>query len=108
MPTYHAHCKGVNFRGPEVRAFVENLDFPAEVTYEREPENQHDENALQLFIDGIMVGYLEADVAAWLSPKIDAGHAYTIEATGLIHSGARALWLALKITEEVIFDGQET
>lgn len=96
MPTYHAYCKGINFRGPEVRSFCAELEYPATAVLEREPDNKHDENAIKIHIDEIFVGYLAKEIAEFIAPKIDAGETFNVDATGTEEHG-KALWLALII-----------
>jgi len=60
-------------------AIIERLkdEVPIPCRFQREPENQHDENAIQIHLDrwrpGLMIGYVPRDVAAKLAPLLDFG-----------------------------------
>jgi hypothetical protein len=60
-------------------AFMEQLSeqTPIDCYFEREPENEHDENAVKILLQrwqaGWHIGYVPRDVAAKLAPLIDSG-----------------------------------
>jgi len=81
-----------------IGAFMEN-DF-LECELEREPLNNHDENAIKVVIskkpyDGFHIGYIDRTIAATLAPLLDGEHVHvesvvitewdTQEATATIH-----------------------
>jgi hypothetical protein len=47
------------------------------VTLVRDPENEHDPNAVRVVIDGVMCGYIPRAQAAGLAVDMDAGKAVT-------------------------------
>jgi hypothetical protein len=51
------------------------------VKIDREQENKYDINALRVTLDGKHIGYLRADSAAVLAPKIDDGELKFLRAT---------------------------
>ncbi|MBF83445.1 MAG: hypothetical protein CL489_03110 [Acidobacteria bacterium] len=42
-------------------------------TLVREPDNEHDPNAIQVFVAGEHIGYIPAQQAAWVANSMDAG-----------------------------------
>src|SRR4051812_19482631 len=73
---------GLQFRWKESgrKTLAGAVPFP--VVLEREPDNEHDPNAVKVNIAGdfkltklrgVQLGYLRKEVAAMLAPKIDAG-----------------------------------
>jgi hypothetical protein len=92
MKTWTAEltCVGLQFRWTKDNgrpALKKACPFP--VALKREPDNEHDENAIMVLIDGDrkltklkgkQLGYLRKNIAALLAPKIDAG---TLEAVKL-------------------------
>lgn len=107
MPTYYAYSKGLNFRGPEVKNFVFSQPASFPITLTRDPENEHDSNAIQVLAEDIMIGFVEKDVALWLAPRMDSGDKFEAEATGTTEKG-KAIWLNLKITQVEETDGPPT
>ena len=51
---------------------------PREGSLIREPDNEHDANAVAVFIGGEIIGHVPAFLARDLAPLIDAGQHYTI------------------------------
>ena len=96
MPTYHAYIKGLNYRGNEVKNFVLESTYPRPVQLERDHENEYDENAIQVFLDGTMIGFIAKEIAAWLGPRMDAGEPFLAEAQSPEEHG-RATWLPVHI-----------
>lgn len=39
----------------------------------REPSNPHDSNAIQVVVNSVVIGYVPATIAAWMSKLCDAG-----------------------------------
>lgn len=56
-------------------------------TIKRNPQNQYDENACEVWIDHFFVGHLPRDLAAEVAPKLDAGENYTMEVSLLVTPG---------------------
>ncbi len=108
MATYHSYCKGLHAQPEGARQLVLDADLPVDLTYEREPTNQFDENAIILRLDDVQIGYVAKEIAAFLAPKMDAGQKFRIEATGLEYTGKRGttIWIKLLVhtVEEVTED----
>ena len=75
-------CVGLNFRWKRATRNMMPDWCPFPVTFEREPDNRFDANAVKVVIAGSkkltrlkgkQLGYLRAGVAAELAPKLDAG-----------------------------------
>ena len=96
MSTYYAYIKGLNFRGDEVKAYVNELEFPARIALDREPENPHDPNAIRAYHEDVHLGYIAKEIAEFIAPRIDAGDAYTATVTG-IETKPRAVWLVVEL-----------
>lgn len=43
------------------------------VMFDREPDNEYDRNAIRVLLKEMHIGYLPREIAALLSPRIDAG-----------------------------------
>jgi hypothetical protein len=75
-------CVGMQFRWKMSGRETLARSVPFKVELEREPENEHDENAIKVnlasdfkltALKGKQLGYLRRNVAALLAPKLDAG-----------------------------------
>lgn len=62
--------------------------WPVSVTLVREPDNQHDRNAIRAEIEGVLVGYLARDVAAIVAPVADRSKIHRWAVAGLIRGGS--------------------
>jgi hypothetical protein len=65
MKFYECYIAGVRFR-PGAADILADLDEGAAFTLQREPDNQHDPNAVKILHDGHHVGY----VPAFLAPEV--------------------------------------
>lgn len=61
---------GMHFR-PEGKATVAMMEEGHEVTLQREPENQYDENAIKVFFEDTHIGYVNREDAIWVAPVLD-------------------------------------
>lgn len=85
--SFHSYVAGVTYNNPDgssrqayIRKFVK-AGMPAKL--KREPNNQHDENAIAVWVtaklvfglikEDIQVGYLPAEIAEDLAPHVDSG-----------------------------------
>lgn len=64
---------GMHFRGPEVKALVANLIPEYDLTLMREPDNEYDEYAVQVFYRTTHIGYINRHDAAFIAPLMDEG-----------------------------------
>lgn len=62
---------GSYFRGAEAVEYVAALREGDTLQLELEPENQYDQNAIKVIGDGMHVGYIERQQAAWIAPAAD-------------------------------------
>jgi hypothetical protein len=100
LPRYLANLVGVNFRPAEAREVVANLVPGDELTLERDPFNQYDENAIkvifteQIPVDDLggrsfangeshFIGFIERSMALTLAPWIDAGWTFNVRVKSL-------------------------
>lgn len=99
MPnSYHAQLVGVNFRPGEAKEIVKALIVGDPLTLEREPFNEHDENAIKvMYASTNFLGYIERGVAAILAPQLDNGISFT--ATVNHRLGPLSVLLAIEPTE---------
>lgn len=68
---------GMHFRGAEMVEYASALQGGEELSLEREPENQYDQNAIKVLTnDGTHLGYIERGQAAWISGHMDEGATY--------------------------------
>jgi len=61
------------------------IDPAADVTLEREPDNEHDHWAVRILADGSLVGYLEAGLARLVAPMLDRGRPVAAAPSGHQH-----------------------
>lgn len=83
MPTYHAQLVGVNFRPAEAKEAVKRLEVGNILALEREPENEHDSNAIKVLIPYFgenltFLGYIERGVASVIAPQLDEGYTFRV------------------------------
>lgn len=72
FPEFTAKLVGTHFRDGNAKAFVSAMERGQLLDLEREPTNQYDVNAVKVITStGLHLGYVEAPVAAYLSPYID-------------------------------------
>ena len=62
--------------------------IPVAATLIREPENQHDRNAVRVEVDGRLVGYVRRDMASSVGPWMDKAGLSSFVLCGLIRGGA--------------------
>ncbi len=97
MPTFNdVRCVGMYFRGESAVAMADALQPGDTVTLERDPMNPYDPNAVKVLVGDEWIGFVQREVAAFLSHYMDEGTHYTAEVTG--HQGQYPL---LTITESV-------
>ena len=66
----------------------------------REPNNEHDQNAIRVVIAEFLLGYVPKNIATWLAPKMDAGERLGAEFVGLNkHPYHDAVGLTVRIIE---------
>lgn len=71
---------GMHFReleGVPAKALVGNMIPPVKLTFQREPDNAHDEYAIKVFFQGQHIGYVEGKAACFIAPYLDEGADYT-------------------------------
>jgi hypothetical protein len=68
MPTYTVAIRGTKFRPPEAREVAKHLTPHESVLLEPEPKNPYDENAIKIIVKDQFIGFVQADIAAVLSP----------------------------------------
>lgn len=76
VSTFNTKVKGVTFnniKGISIQKILSDLKGNEEITFEREPNNPYDSNAILVFADNNNIGHLSADIAARYSPQMDNG-----------------------------------
>lgn len=79
------------------------LERDVTCTLRRNPDNPHDPNAIEVHVDGVMVGHIPAHLAARLAPDLDTGfawHAAVEWAGGNLHN----VGLRLRLTWDQTLD----
>lgn len=56
--------------------WTEDLELGEEISFEREPENPHDPNAIRLLCEGQHMAFVERASAAFIAPVLDDGVKY--------------------------------
>lgn len=58
--------------------------FPdVKVTFQRDPDNKYDSNAIKVLFDKEFVGHVPRDIAESLAKKLDSGMNHTVEITAI-------------------------
>jgi len=84
--SFHTKLAGVTFDGRQ--EVVARLEPDAHLRVERQPDNEHDSNAIALFdAVGDLIGYLNRRLAAALAPAIDGGADYDVTVTEVTGRG---------------------
>lgn len=81
---------GMHFRGEEIKARVANYVPPLTLKLVREPDNQYDEFAVQVFDGNIHIGYIESangGAAPFLATQMDAGVEYECRVERMVQKG---------------------
>jgi len=96
-PSFHTKLAGVTFEGRQ--DIVSRLNPGAPLRLVRQPDNEHDKNAVAVFDShGGHVGYLNRRLAAVLAPAIDSGVAYDIEVADVTGGQNRSMGLNVLLT----------
>lgn len=87
---FHTKLAGVTFEGRQ--EILARLEAGAPLRAERQPDNEHDPDAIALFDPhGDQVGFFNRRLAAVLAPAMDAGAEYDVEVTDLTGGGEHSL-----------------
>lgn len=62
---------GTHFRPQQAKDIVALMQVGAVITFEREPTNEFDPNAIKCMHLGHHIGYIEAQQAIWIAPEMD-------------------------------------
>ena len=62
---------GTYFRGADAVNLVNTLEAGMHLELRREPENEHDSNAIAAYYEGVHIGYVSRNIAAWIAPRVD-------------------------------------
>jgi hypothetical protein len=95
--------KGMQYRlSSSTRRLIAMQMLPLRVRLVREPENEHDENAIAVFgyegsFKRMHLGYVGRETAAVLAPKIDDGELVFVEAR-LVECDSREATGEMKVT----------
>jgi single-stranded-DNA-specific exonuclease len=71
---FHTKLVGVSFEGRQDT--IAGLRVGADLTLQRQPENQFDPNALAAYYGALQLGFVRKEIARHLAPLIDAGARY--------------------------------
>ena len=79
---------GMHFRGSHAKEYAANLEEGfSGLTLEREPDNKYDANAIKVMAPGEEpwhLGYIEADVAAYLAFDLDEGQTFQTRVVNVV------------------------
>jgi len=85
-PRFHTKIVGVSFEGRQ--DVIAGLETGVELELRRQPENQHDRNAIAVHYGNLQLGYLKKGMAARIAPLIDGGIRYRARVASLTGSSA--------------------
>lgn len=74
--TIHSKLKGVskkNEDGENIQSILADLFDDCDLELVREPDNRYDSNAIKVYAVGDHIGYINAELAKDLAPKMDSG-----------------------------------
>ncbi len=100
MKTIITRLVGVSFNGAQEN--IKKFGCADIGTYElvREPNNEHDPNAIRVVIAEFFLGYVPKNIASWLAPKMDADETFGAEFVCLNkHPYHDAVGLTVRIIE---------
>ena len=94
MSTYeNIPLRGNFFRTPTDRAFAEAMSEGTPFTLLREPENEHDGNAIKVLYESpeltVHLGYVARESAAWIAPELDEGQSSICTLTSIERNGRK-------------------
>ena len=86
---------GMRYQSPpfDIHTTIQN----APITFEREPSNPHDKNAVAVVVKGHVVGHLDRDSARILAPILSKGVRYTVNVTNPQKISTNAKTIHLKV-----------
>lgn len=73
MPQQSAAVVGIKHRGPEALAAVRQMKAGDRVRLVREPDNQYDSNAVQVWFLAVFIGYIPKVANPRIAAAMDAG-----------------------------------
>ena len=76
-----AEIVGVYFRPPEVKALVKTLEEGTTLQLRREPENQYDNLAVAVDLDGTHIGYIPKAINPLISMFLANGYTSSVVIT---------------------------
>ena len=84
MPQFFSPLAGVSFRPAAIRDKILRLEIEQELFLTRQPENEFDENAIQVHdADADFLGFITRTVAEEIAPLLDAGQEYSCLVSGV-------------------------
>ena len=86
-PYFHSKVKGISFEGRQ--DIVPGLKAGAVLTLERQPNNEHDRNAIAILFGNLQLGYIAREHAVDLAPAIDGGATYRCRIADVTGGGDR-------------------
>jgi single-stranded-DNA-specific exonuclease len=84
---FNTKVAGVSFEGRQDT--IEGLSVGRELELQRQPENDHDPNAIAVYYGILPLGYLNRAMAKQLAPLIDAGARYRTRITAITGGGGK-------------------
>lgn len=72
--SFFTKATGVTFDNRQF--LIAQLQKGQSIQLQREPDNEHDANAIALLADGCQIGYLKRGIAKYLAPNMDDGAIY--------------------------------
>ena len=84
---FHTKLAGVSFEGRQDT--IAGLSLGSELALERQPNNEHDPNAIAVCFGTLQLGYISRGIAKHLAPRMDAGARYRARIESLTGGGER-------------------
>ena len=62
-----------NENGQNIQEILSELSPYTTLSFQREPNNPYDQNAIKIYADGVHIGYISAELAEKIAPQLDSG-----------------------------------
>jgi len=96
---FNTKVAGVSFEGRQ--DVLAGLRAGDPLSLVRQPDNEHDANAIAVMRGTLHIGFLNKQMARKLAPKFDEGARYRADVTAVTGGGARSRGLNIRVYREV-------
>jgi single-stranded-DNA-specific exonuclease len=98
--TFYTKIAGVSFEGRQ--DYIAGLSVDAALELVRQPENEHDANAIAVRYGTLHLGYINRGIAAHLGPAIDGGARYRARVASITGGGSKHLGVNILVERDTV------